>query len=484
VGAVFELRPYQVSLVSRVRESFASGVKRVLMQAPCGSGKTCIFAHIADRVAKRGRRVLIVVHRQELTRQTVEKLSTYGIVPDLITAGTREIASGHVAVASVQSLVRRLHQYDDCWDLIIIDEGHHSVAATWKKVLDHFPRAYRLAVTATPSRHDGRGLAECFDALIVGPPVRELIDGGYLADFVCYSHPGAPDLRGLRVRAGDYAQDELADAMSRPQLMGGVAEHYAKHLAGRPAIAFGVTIRHAELLAETLRDAGWRAVSVDGTMDDDERARRINGLSNGEVQILTSCSLVDEGLDVPSTGGVILCRPTKSLAVHIQQVGRALRPKDDGSKAVVLDHANNVATFGLPDTVQHWDLNAPKRKPAENAGVRICRACFAANPPRARVCEACGTPFPLATPKPPPRTRSGDLVEIREWAHVAPGKAGVAAAVAQCRSWRELQALGKHLGYAKGWAYHAARERGWRPVVNGMGYTVGFVPPRPGYGSG
>jgi DNA repair protein RadD len=478
------LREYQEILVARVRECFANRVRRVMLQAPTGSGKTIMFAYVAERAMKRGKRVLILVHRVELLRQTVDKLRLYGIEPDLITAWTKEVATGHVAVASIQTLGRRLHQYSDCWDLIVIDEGHHSVAPTWKRVLDHFPRAYLLSTSATPARLDQRGLAECFDELIVGPPVRELISQGWLADFTCYSHPHTPDTSGFKIRGGDFAQDELGAAMLKPQLMGSAVEHYRRHLDGRPALAFAVTVAHAEALAAEFAAAGYRAVSVDGKLDDDERARRVGGLSDGTFQVVVSCELLGEGFDAPAVSGVLLCRPTQSLTVYLQQVGRALRPKPDGSKAVILDHAGVVMKHGLPDRVHPWDLNAPKRKPAESAGVRICRSCFAANPAGARVCEACGEPFALAEPKAPPRTANGELVEITSWLHVDRSREGIAAAIRQCRSWRELKALGQHLGFRRGWAYHAARDRGWRPIVNGMGYTTGFVPPRAGYGSG
>jgi DNA repair protein RadD len=474
---VIELRPYQAELVDEVRATLGSGRRRVLLQAPTGSGKTVIFAHIAHRVAAKGKRVLILVHRQELVRQTVAKLTEYGVTPDLIVAGTREVARGHVAVASVQTMVRRLHQYPgDPWDLVVQDEAHHAVANSFKRVLDAFRGAYQLGVTATPERLDGRGLAACYDALVVGPGVRDLIRAGHLADFVCYSHPDAPDLSQVGTSMGDYAQDQLSDVMSRPVLMGDAVAHYVTHLAGRPAIAFAVTIRHAEALAGSFVRAGIRAASVDGTLGDDERARRIGGLATGEVQVLTSCELVSEGLDIPAVSGAILCRPTKSLSIYLQQVGRTSRPKEDGGRAVILDHAGNVIRHGLPDATHPWSLTADKRKPDEKSLVKVCKACFAAVPIHCKVCPECGTPFPLAIPKPPPRARAGRLEEVRGWAHVERTRAGVEAATRECRNWQELKGLGKHLGYQKGWAYKKARELGWYEKVNGMGFTTGFQP--------
>jgi DNA repair protein RadD len=150
------------------------------------------------------------------------------------------------------------------------------------------------------------------------------------------------------------------------------------------------------------------------------------------VQVLTSCELVSEGLDIPAVTGAILCRPTKSLAVYLQQVGRAMRPK--AHKAVILDHAGCVLAHGLPDTPRDWRLDQPKRKPAERSTVKVCKACFATVPINCKVCPECGEPFPLAEPKAPPRTKSGELVEIREWQHVERSRAGIAAAVAQCRT--------------------------------------------------
>jgi superfamily II DNA or RNA helicase len=350
------------------------------------------------------------------------------------------------------------------------------VAQTWLKILGHFPGARIVGCSATPSRLDGRGLDQCFDELVLGPPVRALIEEGWLAGFRCFSHPSQPDLSAVRTRGGDYAQDELGAAMSRPKLLGDAVDHYRRHLGGRPAIVFCVTVAHAEAMAARFAAAGYRAASVDGGMNDDERASRVNGLSDGSVQVLTSCDLISEGFDAPAVAGVLLCRPTKSLNVYLQQVGRALRPKPDGSKAVVLDHAGCVLQHGLPDTPHEWDLHSPKRKPAERSLVKVCKSCFATVPINCRVCPECGTPFPLAEPKALPRAKSGQLVEIRGWAHVERSKAGIEAAARQCRNWSELKALGKYLGFAKGWSYHKARELGWYEQINGMGFTTGFQP--------
>jgi hypothetical protein len=162
------------------------------------------------------------------------------------------------------------------------------------------------------------------------------------------------------------------------------------------------------------------------------------------VQVLTSCELVSEGLDIPAVTGAILCRPTKSLAVYLQQVGRAMRPK--AHKAVILDHAGCVLAHGLPDTPRDWRLDQPKRKPAERSTVKVCKACFATVPINCKRVSRVRRAVSAGRAEGAAAHEVGELVEIREWQHVERSRAGIAAAVAQCRTWRELKALGKHLG--------------------------------------
>jgi DNA repair protein RadD len=479
---VLELRDYQIAGIAAIRDALRRH-RRVLYTAPCGAGKGCMIAFMVKGALAKGKRVCLTVHRRELVMDLSGRLDAIGVPHHLIVPGSKP-ERAQVNVASVQTWVRRLDVYKD-FDFILVDEGHHCINGnSWGRCLEANPQAKVVSFTASPERLDGRGLDDNFDELVIGPGVRELIGQGWLADYVCYSHPSSPDTRALKTRMGDFETKGLEAEMMRGQLLGDVPAHYAKHVAPRPAIAFAVSIAHAEALAAEFRQAGWRAESVDGTMSDVERARRINGLSNGEVQVLVSCELVGEGLDIPQVSGTILCRPTQSLAVFVQQIGRCLRPKPDGGKAIILDHAGNVARHGLPDTPRDWQLHRPKRKPADRTNIRTCRVCFATFPASLRACPECDTPVPLAEPKAPPRTANGELVEITSWLHVDRSREGIAEAVRQCRDWRELKALGKYLGFKSGWPYHAARERGWRPIVNGMGYTTKFVPPRAGYGSG
>lgn len=462
------LRDYQEQALADVRSAMRRH-RRVLLQAPTGAGKTVIFAELARRVSLRGKRVCILVHRRELLRQTCAKLADAGVAHATIEASAKGVSRSTVSVASVQTLARRLQHYAGAFDLIVVDEAHHAVAGQWRAITDAYPTAYVLGVTATPSRLDGRGLGDAFDDLIVGPTPRELIAADYLADYAAFAPPGGgPDLSGIRTRMGDYEAKGLAACMSAGKLVGDAVEHYERHADGRPAVAFCVTVAHAEAVAETFRASGYSATAVDGSLDNAERERRIAGLANGQVQVLTSCDLISEGLDIPGISAAILLRPTKSLGLYLQQVGRALRPKPDGSRAVILDHAGNVLMHGLPCVERPWSLTAPKKaKEKGRAPVRQCMECYAFSPAGAAECEQCGTAFPKATRE--VEHEDGRLVEVRgSQFYGADGRpivertrTSIERAVASCQDIEDLKALRRALGFKVGWERHIVSSDAW-----------------------
>jgi DNA repair protein RadD len=469
-----QLRDYQEEGVNRIRDAFRK-VRRVLYQLPTGGGKTAVFSYIAVNAAKKGKRVIILTHRRELFRQAGEKLLMYGVASGSIVAGSRHVPTEPIVVASIQALANRVDSLADIlddFDLVVIDECHHAVSPTWRRVVSAFRRARVLGVSATPRRTDGQGLADDFDELICGPPVRWLIDRGYLCDYVAYGPPkGLPDLSQIKRIGGDYARGELGDCMAH--LVGDQVEHYLDLAKGIPAVYFSVNTRHNAVAAEKFRAAGIRAYEVDGAMADAERDRRIKGLETRETEVLMSCDLVGEGLDIPSIGCVISARPSESLTLVMQQWGRGFRPKPDGSRLIILDHAGNILRHkGLPDEPREWSLTAaaePVRK--DDNPVRMCPNCFAMCPASASFCEACGADFParqregLALPQ----TVAGRLVAYERGADdLPPGprrdRAWIDAAVARCEAWGELVALRKSLGYKPAWSNIVARELGWLPV--------------------
>ena len=386
-----QLRPYQNRAIGDLRHAYRSGSRAPLLCLPTGGGKTVIFSAIAQASAAKGLNVLILVHRRELLRQASAKLRDVGLQHGTIAAGLPDTDHA-VRIASVQTLVRRLSRID--WEprLIIIDEAHHAVAGSWDRVLNHWPSAYRLGVSATPCRLDGRGLGNAFDALVLGPSVADLTCSGYLADARIYAPPVIANLGKLHTRAGDYATDEAADAMDRPTVTGDAVAHYQRLAAGQPAIAFCCNTKHAASVARQFQAAGINAATLLGTNKPEERDQLVADLASGRLQVLITVDVVSEGFDCPGASVAILLRPTKSESLYLQQVGRVLRPKPDGGKALILDHVGNVMRHGFPDDHREWSLADGLRRNRAATGaptVRTCPSCYAAFKPQP-FCPVCG----------------------------------------------------------------------------------------------
>jgi superfamily II DNA or RNA helicase len=320
-----ELRPYQQADIEKIRREYAAGATRVCYQAPTGSGKTVLFAHVVAGAVARGNRVVILGHRDEIVRQVSSSLNALDVVHGVIAAGYPE-SPGAVHVASVQTLARRLGGLRPP-DLIVIDEAHHTVAGTWLKILAAFPNARVLGVTATPERLDGKGLSDVFQRLVLGPTVESLIGAGFLSKFVTYAPPRDPDLSGVGTRMGDYATGGLSRAMSRSVIIAGAVDEYARICPGAPAIVFCVDVAHSEKVAAAFAERGYRAAHVDGETPRDHRRGLIAALGSGDLQVLCNCGLISEGLDVPGVAAAVLLRPTKSLALISNKSGARCVPR-------------------------------------------------------------------------------------------------------------------------------------------------------------
>jgi superfamily II DNA or RNA helicase len=401
------LRPYQTELVTAIRLQYQLGRRKVLAVLPTGGGKTVIFSHIAQSAARKGNRVLIAVHRQELLDQACRSLP----MPHGVIAANRGMDLSHaVQVASVQTLARRLHKLPrDFFQLVIIDEAHHSNAGTWAKTLEHFQSSHLLGVTATPIRLDGRGLGEHYQTMVEGPSAAWLTDNGYLAAAKVLAPPGF-DTTGLRKRMGDFDTKEAEHRVGT--IMGDCLSHYRKHLSGQTAIAFCCSVAHAEAVASLFQCNGIPAASIDGTMTSEQRRDLLQALGAGRIRILTSCALIGEGVDVPSVGGCILLRPTASTSLHLQMIGRCLRPSPGKAAAVVLDHVGNTLRLGHHLEPREWTLDGLKKRDREAApSVKVCPSCFAAMASQAKQCLECGHRFA-------PEARElqqvdGELVEVQ-----------------------------------------------------------------------
>lgn len=442
-------------MLDEARAHMRAGKRRVLLRLATGGGKTVMAASMLGGAAGRGLASQFIVHRRELIEQTSVTFRSAGIAHGLIAAGMVESRDALVQLAGVQTLARRLDRVT-APKMLVVDEAHHAVAGTWEQVLAAYPDAFVIGLTATPERLDGRGLGGHFDVMVDGPSTAELIERGFLSPYR-YFAPGKPDLVGMPTRAGDFNRGELGDLMDRPKLIGDVVEHYHRLAPGQQGIVFAVSREHSRHLAAAFSASGVRAAHVDGAMADRERARIVDAFRARDLDIMVNVDLFGEGFDVPGLVYCGLARPTKSLALFLQQVGRALRIMPGKERAIIADHAGNAFTHGLPDDPREWTLEGRKSRgsrggPTDAIAIHQCMECYRVSPSRERVCPGCGFEFPIQSRE--PERADGELFALERVAEreKAQAKEARKAEERECQTLADWEALARKRGYKPGWA--------------------------------
>src|SRR5262245_21258568 len=291
------LRPYQTDVVAQIEQAIAAGEKRLLIVAPTGSGKTVIAGAISEEFAERYRPVVVLAHRKEIIDQTSKKLNGSKIRHGIVKAGYSPRPMERVQVTSVQTLWVRAMRSEAMTlppaDLLVVDECHHATARTWRKLIEAYPDAILIGLTATPCRGDGCGLGGIFTAMIECPQIRDLIEqGGWLVKSRVYYAPVTPNLRGVHVRHGDYVENELAARMDNPKLVGDMVTHWHKFGERRKTVAFAVNVAHCQHLCNVFVRAGVRAEHLDGSTPDDERDAILARLASGETELVCNCMVL------------------------------------------------------------------------------------------------------------------------------------------------------------------------------------------------
>jgi DNA repair protein RadD len=383
------LHPYQTDVVDQIERAIAAGERRILLVAPTGSGKTIIGCEIIQHFTQRYRPVIVLAHRKEIIKQTSKKLFASDIRHGIIKAGFSPRPMERVQVASVQTLWVRAMRSEAMrlppTDLLIVDECHHATATTWRKIIEAYPDAVLIGLTATPCRGDGRGLGGIFTRMIEAPQIPDLIELGYLVKTRVYA-PIRPNLRGVRIRRGDYVEGELAERMDNPKLVGDIVTHWHKYGQRRKTVAFACNVAHSLHIRDEFVRSGVRAEHLDGATPDDERDAILARLETGETELVANCMVLTEGWDMPEIACAILARPTRQMGLFRQMIGRVLRPADGKPDAVILDHSGAVFAHGLPEDRVEWTLDPESRatSPAhearltQNAGKLLeCTQCGA-----------------------------------------------------------------------------------------------------------
>lgn len=420
-----KLRSYQLADVDTIRAAFKAGARMVVYQCPTGGGKTPTSCGIIKSAAGKGKRVYFFVHLQELLRQASKKLTEWDVLHGVIWSKAPK-TSDMVQVCSVQTVVRRLSKLDPP-DIIIVDECHHSTSSTYTRCFEAWPNALVLGITATPNRPDGTGLRRAgYESLVCGPTVSWLQnntnpDNGlpFLRKARIFIPPNDLHLEKIHTVGGDYQKDELALELDKSTITGDAVEHYKKLAYGRLAIAFTDSVARARQVARAFREAGIPSESIDGQNTDEEREDILARFSRGEIWVLTSCQLISEGVDVPGASCAILMRPTQSEILHLQQLGRVLRPTADIDFAIILDMVGNIRRHGPPDAERDWGLDGRKKRDVEHElKIRQCGECFAVVELQDKICSICGaslvTPSDGGNDRDGPEEIEGDLVELTD----------------------------------------------------------------------
>jgi superfamily II DNA or RNA helicase len=422
---VIGLRPHQERAIAEVRAHYARGTRRVLLVAPTAYGKTHVAAHLIARAVERGRRVLFLVHLREVVLATARRLTDLGVLTGVVMSGVPASPLAPVQVASVATLAER-RQHPPA-DLVVWDEAHHTAAESYRAIAAAYPGAWHLGLTATPERTDGVGLRDAFDALVVGAQISELVALGFLAPIEVL----APDTRGSSIAA------DPVEALGR-------------FAPGRPALVYCRTVQESRECSEALNARGIAAAHIDGSTPAAQRDSALEAFARGDLQVICNVAVLTEGWDCPRAEVCVLARPTSSVAVFLQAVGRVRRAVP-GKRALLLDLGGSVHDCGHPDQDREFTLDGIDRTPrADRLQLRRCAACGLVVE-RARsgsVCERCNTPWPA------PR---GVEVRAREIREVFADVQREPLTAAQRKFLRRLALIAEDRGYKPGWVAHRYR---------------------------
>ena len=392
-----KLRWYQQALFDDCQKLIKSGASKICVQALTGLGKTVLFVFMAMRAKKKGNKVLVLVHRQELLTQTLKTLwNLAGLNAGQIAADRISTITNPIQVAMVQTLVRRLDKIRWTPDLIITDEVHHGVSNTYKKIYDYYEKKgvkfVHIGFTATPRRSDGKGLNDIFDHLVQSIDMVTAIKEGFLCEPVIFSN-NLLQKKQYKIKRGDFDKAEQEIDMRKMRVVGDTIRDYHRYLNGLPCLCFCISIAHSEYMAKQFCANGIKAKSVSSNTPKDERKKILDGLATGEVEIVCNCDLVTEGVDIPVIAGVIILRKTLSLTIWLQIIGRALRPAKGKIAAIILDQVGNIYIHGHPMNGYEWSLKGVKQTAKAEKEIKIitCSGCYSAHPAGTIRCPLCDT---------------------------------------------------------------------------------------------
>lgn len=445
------LRPYQERAIELLRWSVAQH-RRTILTIPTGGGKTTVAAFMVKEALTRGRRILFMAHRKELIDQAANRFRAVGLSPGII-MGADTAIDPMLNVASVQTLRNRL-TFILPPDLIIIDEAHLSMAASYRAIIDAFPDAYIVGLTATPRRLDGKPLGDIYRDIVAPISIAGLVEAGNLVPARYYAAVDKADMTGVATVAGDFATNQAFARFDKPKLYDGVVKHYLERAQGSSFICFCVNVEHSQKTAEAFRMAGVNCVHIDGETPPGERHRLTTDFQHGRITGVCNVGLFTEGFDVPHIGTVILNRATQSEALFLQMVGRGLRPYPGKSHLTVLDHGGNVLDrHGFHDDERTWSLTGKKKKKTDKVGafgVKLCPRCNYMMHVSITACPECYYEYPRTPADGGKVIQGAEFVELQRKPPLPSHLKKKWSDMTEV----ELKELAEIRGFKKGWVYH------------------------------
>jgi DNA repair protein RadD len=475
---MIKLRDYQAELIANIRSDIRAGHRNVLAVLPTGGGKTVIASALADATSKRGQGIFFICHRDFLVHQTALTFENAGLDFGFVTAG-RKMLDRSIMICSIDTLKNRLEKLD-VPQVIVWDEAHHLRAAGWMRVHGWTGENINIGLTATPERLDGKGLNPPFTTMVLGPTTAQLMAWGMLSQYRAFA-PSAPDLSQVRTIAGEYSQADLEKAMRESVIMGDVVGTYQEKAPGRRAVYFCPDIAYSQDLAAAFRKAGINALHIDGETPSAQRVQAAVDFAENRLDVLTNCALFGEGYDLAAQAQrdvtidcVGLVRPTQSLTLHRQQIGRGLRPKD--YPCIILDHAGNIDRHGLPDDDIEWSLEG-RPKEARKVTTKMCPVCSCMNPAHEKRCIECGSVLAQPTgPRGGPEVVEDiQLKEVDYDAHREKRRRQLEEE-SRCQNLEDFINLGKQRGYKSQWAYIAWQRAKSKVEAQAAAYMRDYQP--------
>lgn len=438
------LRSYQQKMYDKTSQSFSNGHKRPLLVAPCGAGKSYIFCEMIKNCKGD---VLVLTHRQELKSQHEALFAEQGIA--------------NARVAMIMTEANRLGQYPTP-RMIITDEAHLSRSNSWVKVINYYD-TFTIGFTATPVRLDGKPLGDIYDDLIVGVDTQYLIDSNHLAPFKYYA-PTIVDTEDLPKSGGDYTVLTMEELMCNRAVYSDALASWRKLADGQKTIAYCVSVKHAEQVAEEFNKAGIPSIAISSKTPLNERMEIMDAFRRGDFTVLCNVGIISEGVSINDVTCCLLLRPTESLALYWQQAMRCMRYLPDKT-AIIIDCVGNYTRNPIVGSPVHWSLDKAPHKPSRHNDdgsftIRTCPECYMTFK-TSDICPFCGEPYPLHSRELKMRQEI-ELKEIKaaDAERVAEEKKKLRQEVGRARTYPELAKIAKERGYSQGWIFHMMRSRG------------------------